>query len=64
VSNKPSNLERLKEEGVYTAENIDPEEEKLVESMTIDEVEMLISLHGKLGGTAKGREKFRPNFPL
>jgi hypothetical protein len=61
---KPSNLQRLREKGVYTADNITPEEEQLVQSMTAEEVDMLIHLHEKLGGTAEGREEIRPNFPL
>jgi hypothetical protein len=64
VIEKPSNLERLKEKGVYDAKRITPEEEKLVASMTGEEVDVLIRLHEKLGGTAPGRTEIRPNFPL
>lgn len=59
-----SNLERLKDKGVYTADDITPEEEELVQSLTTDEVNMLIHLHEKLGPTARGRDKIRPCFPL
>jgi hypothetical protein len=64
VIEQASNLRRLKEEGVYTADEITPEERQLVQSMTDEEVDMLIHLYKKLGGTAEGREEIRPNFPL
>jgi hypothetical protein len=64
VIEMPSNLRRLRDEGVYTADDITPEEEELVQSLTTDEVNMLIHLHEKLGPTAEGRDKIRPCFPL
>lgn len=59
-----SNLQRLQENGVYDADKITPEEAELVQSMTAEEVDMLIHLHEKLGGTGEDREEIRPNFPL
>jgi hypothetical protein len=64
VNETPSNLKRLKDEGVYTAGDISPEEEQLVQSLTTEEVDMLIQLRQKLGPTAAGRDKIRPCFPL
>jgi hypothetical protein len=64
VNKVPSNLERLKAERVFDADEITEDEKNLVEGMSKAEVDKLIDLRKKQGPTAKGREKIRPNFPL
>jgi DNA-binding HxlR family transcriptional regulator len=57
-----SKLERLEKAGILERKHFSEEEQKLVESITDEEIEVLILLRKKMGAAPEGKEKIRPNI--
>lgn len=64
MSGHKSNIERLEEAGILNKAHFSDHDTKIIESITDEEVEVLIRLGKKLGKTADGKEHMRPNFPV
>ena len=57
-----SKLEELEEAGILERRHFSAEELALVDSITAEEVAVLIKLRKKMGGTAEGKHHIRPNI--
>lgn len=55
-------LERLEEAGILEKRHFSAEEQKLIDAITDEEIEVLIRLRKKMGATPEGKEKIRPNI--
>jgi hypothetical protein len=63
VSQK-SNVERLEEAGILKSEHFNDHDKKAIESISAEEIEVLVRLRKKLGEAPAGKEHMRPNFPV
>ena len=61
---KQTNVERLSAAGILNADHFSEHDKKTIESITTEEVDVLIKLGKKLGATPAGKELMRPNFPV
>ena len=59
-----SNVERLEEAGILKSAHFNEHDKKAIESISPEEMEVLIRLKKKLGETPEGKEHMRPNFPV
>ncbi len=62
MSQANSNIQRLEEAGILKNEHFNDHDKKLIESITVEEVEVLIKLRGKMGESPSGKEHMRPNI--
>lgn len=62
MSQSQSNVQRLEDAGILKAAHFSEQDTKLIESITSEEVEVLIKLRAKLGETPAGKEHMRPNI--
>ena len=61
---KQTNVERLAAAGILNADHFSEQDRKTIESITSDEIDVLIKLGKKLGPAPAGKEHMRPNFPV
>lgn len=61
---KQTNVERLSAAGILNADLFSEQDKKTIETITPEEIDVLIRLGKKLGPTPPGREFTRPNFPV
>jgi hypothetical protein len=61
---KQTNVERLAEAGILNADHFSEHDRKAIESISPDEVDVLIKLGKKMGPAPAGKEHMRPNFPV
>jgi hypothetical protein len=59
-----TNVEQLQEAGILETEHFSPEEIKTIESITPEEIAVLIKLRKKLGAAPVAKANMRPNFPV
>jgi hypothetical protein len=64
VSNPKTNVELLEEAGILESANFSPEDQRLIESITPEEIAVLIKLRKKLGAAPLASANMRPNFPV
>jgi hypothetical protein len=65
VQPKQTNVELLTAAGILEVEHFSEHDKKVIETITPDEIEVLIRLKKKLGmATAKVAGGMRPNFPV
>ena len=64
VSQPKSNVEQLEAAGILKSEHFSEHDKKAIESISPEEMEVLIRLKKKLGETPDGKEHMRPNFPV
>ena len=57
-----SKIDQLEDAGILERRHFSPEEMKLVDSITTEEIEVLIRLRKKMGGTEEGKHHIRPNI--
>lgn len=57
-----SNLDRLQDAGLLNPDDLNDHAKDAIETMSADEVEMLIHLRSKMGAAPKGSELMRPNI--
>jgi hypothetical protein len=62
MSNAKTNVERLEEAGILKPAHFSERDIKLIESITPEEIEVLIRLRAKLGESPAGKEHMRPNI--
>lgn len=64
MSAAKTNLERLEEAGILKQEHFSDQDRKHIESISTEEVEVLIKLRKKMGAAPAGKDHMRPNFPV
>ena len=64
MSDSKTNVERLAEADILKADHFSDDDKKTIESMSPDEIEVLIKLRKKMGQAPAGKEHMRPNFPV
>jgi hypothetical protein len=64
VQPKQTNVERLAAAGILNADHFSEHDRKTIETITPEEIDVLIKLGKKLGPVPPGREVMRPNFPV
>ena len=64
MSTQKSNIERLAEVNILNADHFSDHDKKIIESISPEEMEVLIKLRKKLGEAPAGKEHMRPNFPV
>lgn len=64
MSAAKANLERLEEAGILKQEHFSDQDRKHIESISTEEVEVLIKLRKKMGAAPAGKDHMRPNFPV
>ena len=64
MKNGQSKIERLHEAGVIVASQFSDSDKKVVESLTDDEVDVLIKLRKRMGAAPEGKSHMRPNIPV
>jgi len=64
VQAKQTNMQRLEAAGILNAKHFSPADTKVIETITSEEVDVLIRLGKRMGPTAAGAEVMRPNFPV
>ncbi len=64
MSTAKTNLERLEEAGILKQEHFSDQDKKHIESISTEEVEVLIKLRKKMGAAPTGKDHMRPNFPV
>ena len=57
-----SNIERLEKAGILKTEHFSSHEQKVIESLSPEEVAVLIKLREKTGEAPGGKEHLRPNI--
>ena len=57
-------VERLEEAGILKQQHFNDDDKKHIETMSDDEVDVLIKLRKKMGEAPSGKEHMRPNFPV
>lgn len=57
-------IERLHEAGVIVADHFSESDKKVIESITDEEIDVLIRLRKRMGEVPKGKEHMRPNTPV
>jgi hypothetical protein len=64
MANSQNKIERLHEAGVIVATKFSDSDKKVLESITDEEVEVLIKLRKKMGQVPEGKEHMRPNIAV
>jgi hypothetical protein len=64
VANKKTNIERLAEAKILNPDHFSDHDRIAIESISAEEVAVLIKLREKLGEAPPGNERMRPNFPV
>jgi hypothetical protein len=64
MSTAKTNLERLEEAGILKQEHFSDQDRKHIESISTEEVEVLVKLRKKMGAAPAGKDHMRPNFPV
>ena len=64
MSSPKTNVELLEEAGVLEPAHFSPEDIKVIESITPEEIAVLIKLRKKLGPAPLATANQRPNFPV
>jgi hypothetical protein len=64
VQPKQTNVERLSAAGILNEDHFSEHDKKTIESITTEEIDVLIKLSKKLGPAPAGKEHMRPNFPV
>jgi hypothetical protein len=64
VSDKKTNVERLAEANILNADHFSDHDKKAIESISSEEIDVLIKLRKKMGEAPAGKEHMRPNFPV
>jgi hypothetical protein len=64
VQPKQTNVERLSAAGILNEDHFSEHDKKTIESITTEEIDVLIKLGKKLGPAPAGKEHMRPNFPV
>jgi hypothetical protein len=59
-----TNVERLEEAGILKQEHFSEHDKKQIESISPEEIDVLIKLRKKLGAAPEGKDHMRPNFPV
>lgn len=59
-----TNVERLAEAGILKQEHFSDQDKKHIESMSSEEVDVLVNLRKKMGAAPTGKDHMRPNFPV
>ena len=59
---EPDNVTRLENAGILKQENFSPEDKKVLESLTTEEVDVLLKLRSRMGAAPSGKEHMRPNI--
>ncbi|HMH13586.1 MAG TPA: hypothetical protein VK578_10800 [Edaphobacter sp.] len=61
---KQTNVELLAAAGILNVDHFSEQDKKTIESITPEEIDVLIKLGKKLGPAPAGKEHMRPNFPV
>lgn len=64
MSDKKTNVERLADANILNVDHFSDHDKTVIESMSNDEIEVLIKLRKKMGDAPAGKEHMRPNFPV
>lgn len=64
MKNSQSKIERLHEAGVIVADQFSDSDKKVIDSITDEEVDVLIRLRKRMGAVPKGKDHMRPNIPV
>ena len=64
MSSPKTNIELLEEAGILDPAHFSAEDTKVIESITPEEIEVLIRLRKKLGPAPMAMAAQRPNFPV
>ena len=64
MSTHKSNIDRLAEANILNADHFTEHDSKAIESISPEEIDVLIKLRKKLGEAPAGKEHMRPNFPV
>ena len=64
MSTAKTNVELLEEAGILESAHFSHEDTKIIESITPEEVAVLIKLRKKLGPAPIANANARPNFPV
>lgn len=64
MTNSQDKIERLHAAGVIVATNFTDSDKKVLESITDEEVDVLIKLRKKMGQVPEGKEHMRPNIAV
>ena len=59
-----SNLEKLEDAGILEGKHFSKEDMEVIETITAEEVEVLVRLRKRVGPVAEGKEHFRPNIAV
>ncbi len=59
-----TNVQQLEEAGIIETEHFSPQDLKIIESITPEEIAVLIKLRQKLGAAPAAQANQRPNFPV
>lgn len=62
MADSKSKLDRLEDAGILERRQFSPQEQALVETITDDEIDVLVRLRMKLGPSADDKNHIRPNF--
>lgn len=62
MANNGGHIERLEQAGILKQEHFGPQDLKVLESLSDEEVDVLIRLRGKMGEAPAGKEHMRPNI--
>lgn len=64
MSDKKTNVERLAEANILNIDHFSEHDQKILESISAEEIDVLIKLRKKMGEAPAGKEHMRPNFPV
>ena len=64
MSTQKSNIERLAEANILNEDHFSEHDKKTIESISPEEIDVLIKLRKKLGEAPAGKDHMRPNFPV
>lgn len=62
MAQSQSNIERLESAGILKSEHFSDHDRKMLESISDEEIEVLIRLRSKMGGSPDGKDHMRPNI--
>ncbi len=64
MSTEHSKLEKLEAAGIIESRHFSADELKLVDTITDEEIEVLIQLRKKMGAAPEGKHHIRPNIGI